>query len=234
MDQHAVVDSILAGTFVSSAAASVSDYLWFEEQDIPVDPLLSTRTVHEGVFRLTPLSRAFIDAINWRVSTFDEDDTEAQGSFVEWLGNLAEDHPANPYVFARFIDYVGSEFYNSEANFPTTMASTLWPKAVRCREAFDSVVPADFRGQISHNLVGNNAHNREYFSLLYFGALCAKQLSLRKDALAWARRSVKFCKYDSLGAFVLLAHLQGKPDPRLKIVGANSAVHIGLPKFHTP
>jgi hypothetical protein len=238
MDQHAVVDSILDGTYVRAGSATVSDYVWFDEQDIAVDPLRSRRTVHEGVFRLTSLSDAFLEAIDWRLGSIDTEDADACEEHTDWLRKLAEEHPKNPYLFARLINFIGSGPYMEGVDFTTSTAHELWPSAVQCRQAFDSVIPSEFRGTISHNLVGNGAKNREYFGLLYFGALCAKQLGLRKEALAWARRSVKFCKHDSLGAFVLLAHLQGKPDPRLTFIAGRSTkssnASLGLPKFKAP
>ena len=232
MDQHSIVDAIVDGTYTAHPDAAVSDYLWFEEQDIPVDPLRSNKTVHEGVFRMTGLAQASIDASDWRLTILDEDNRDSVSDYVEWIGNLAEDHPTNPYLFARLIDYIGTSFYNAGTDIPKRTAAMLWPAAVQCRQAFDSVIPQGFRGKISYNLIGNGAKNREYFSLLYFGAMCAESLSRRKDALAWARRSVKLCNHDSLGAYVLLAHLQGKPDPRLKMMGIGATeANLGFPKF---
>lgn len=203
MNFEAAVDAEILGTWSIPSSTPASDYVWFEESDQLADPLWYTRTYHEGVFRLTQKGAIVEKAMDWLYDQVQSgaNDSKREAAF-DSLDRLRFAHPNDPYPAASYLSVVCSNAIDEDddEDMDVELANEIWPQMKACRAIFDSVMPKGFRGVIEPKLVGNGAANRPYFELLYWGAITACALGLEKDALAWARRSLRFHKDDSFGA----------------------------------
>lgn len=211
MDFESAVDAEIAGTGKIQRDTPTSAYVWFQDSDQLTDPLWSTRTCREGVFRLTEKGEIIQKAMDWLHARAGSDHVaeSTRNAAFDSLEHLMQSHPNNPYPAALFFWDVCAKT-NGDGDdevMDVELAQEIWPQMKACRAMFDSAMPRNFRGEMDPKLVGNGAANEPYFALLYWGAITASALGHDKDALAWARRSLRFFKHDSFGARFIVDHI---------------------------
>lgn len=203
MDFHSAVDDIVLGRDRPEPNCPTSDYVGFEEKDIAKG--FSDRTHREGIFRLTRKGQCIHDAFEWIFSQKGDGDSDT--NVMTAISRIRNRYPNNPYPESRwFWQEVVKNDNNPEIH--TRVTQELWGSAKRCRSLFESILPPGFKGVIEPKLVGNGAANETYFAVLYWGATCAAQLGHTREALAWARRSLRFNQRDSFGARFLVDELR--------------------------
>lgn len=202
MDFHSEVDDIVQGRDLPEPNCPTSDYVWFEERDVHSG--FSMRTHREGIFRLTYKGKCINDALDWIFSRKGYRNGDIH--LIKAISRIIERYPNNPYPESLWF---WNEVVKNDNNLGININVTpeLWLSAKRCRSLFDSSMPPGFRGSIEPKLVGNGAASEPYFALLFWGATCAAHLGQTREALAWARRSLRYHKRDCFGARLLVTEL---------------------------
>lgn len=196
------IDRLIDGDIDSQSDTPTTHYVAFEDRRCE-DLYIPGVPAREGVFILTPAGDVIRRALRWIEEALDlaaerQDEAEHERLFQR-LSHLLRQMPNNPFVLAAWLNFTQFSILDEDGAVPTPDARTaeyidevslIWSLAKDCREMFDALMPANFRGQIVPDLVGIRIENEPYFQVLHIGTLAALALGHTSSAKAWARRSL--------------------------------------------
>lgn len=202
MQEHRMVDELLAGKSTPEPDTETSEYLWFDHQEDQKEGVLrrtaKSEIIHSALVYLGELQEAAERGWGPSGKALNPTEKKAERDQVfETRRQIARIHPNSPYAQAGLLTSVFQSW--GDDGPPLSSARQLWPGLQECRALFERVVPRGFRQGIEPELIGRSADNFPYIAVLYSGAICAHKVGDIRAALAWARKGRMLNKNDNFG-----------------------------------